>query len=268
MMLLTLLTSFLEQEEQSLILVYRNRLLTSIGEKLNERGIGFEEITRHTPTTERIQIIERFQAGTTKTLISTMQQMGVGLNLTSASVVFIMEPSDKPHFKARLPLGMSVIKFFKNLEFVLEFCVRAVRIGQTRQVKIFNFIADAPVELNIALRKQNKRFFSKLMMEDEPENVIPMEEKSLDTCPDYLKVTNRTAKFESILVQGNLNDASWNKKLEKFEAKIDHTVEPGAITEPPVAIPEAPVAIPEAPVAIPEAPGADPEAASAFEQEV
>ncbi|MFN4256635.1 MAG: DEAD/DEAH box helicase [Saprospiraceae bacterium] len=98
----------------------------------------FAWLTGDTPATDRAREVERFQADpAVQAFFMTTKAGGVGLNLTAADYVFILDPWWNPAVEAQA-------------------IARAHRIGQTRPVTAIRFIARETVEEKIRQMQERK----------------------------------------------------------------------------------------------------------------
>ncbi|KAK4163844.1 P-loop containing nucleoside triphosphate hydrolase protein [Cladorrhinum sp. PSN259] len=105
---------------------------------LRQRGIPFRRIDGNTSTSDRIKILKMFQ--TDNQLVALVMTFGtgaVGLNITAATRVHILEPQWNP-FVEKQAIG------------------RAVRYGQKRDVCVVRYIVPASVESRIRERQMQK----------------------------------------------------------------------------------------------------------------
>lgn len=109
--------------------------LERIAKTMKERGWAFEMLTGE--STGREAIVKRFQRGNTQFFLLSLKAAGVGLNLTEADYVFLLEP-----WWNRSPEEQAI--------------GRAHRIGQNRPVNVYRFISNNTLEEQI-LRLQGKK---------------------------------------------------------------------------------------------------------------
>src|SRR5208282_5886828 len=104
---------------------------------LEKQGIAYEYLDGKTQ--DRKERVERFQNGTdSKVFLISLKAGGVGLNLTAAEYVFLLDPWWNPAVEAQ----------------ALD---RAHRIGQTRQVFAYRLIAKDTVEEKVLDLQKTKR---------------------------------------------------------------------------------------------------------------
>ncbi|KAM0562875.1 hypothetical protein ACHAPJ_001715 [Fusarium lateritium] len=103
-------------------------------------GISHVHIDGRTSYTERSNRLNTFRHDPKVTvLLMSIETGAVGLNLTAANVVHIVEPQWNPSVEDQA-------------------VARALRMGQTKEVKIFRYIMKNTVEENIiGLQKKKKR---------------------------------------------------------------------------------------------------------------
>lgn len=130
-------------------LVFSN-FLTSIDEianRLEKEGIGF--VTMTGATSNRSEVVKKFQNDAScKVFLMTLKTGGVGLNLTQADYVFIVDP-------------------WWNTSAEQQAIDRTHRIGQTKNVFCYRFIAKNTIEEKIMeLQKQKKDLFDSVISSD------------------------------------------------------------------------------------------------------
>ncbi|KAH6848230.1 SNF2 family N-terminal domain-containing protein [Chaetomium sp. MPI-CAGE-AT-0009] len=94
----------------------------------------------------RLAILEEFQATDVPVLLMTVQTGAVGLNLTAANYVHIVEPQWNPSVEEQA-------------------IARAVRMGQTRAVTIIRYVVKNSVEENIVQIQKRKRSLAKFTLD-------------------------------------------------------------------------------------------------------
>ena len=96
--------------------------------RLDASNIKFEVFDGSVDSMKRSQIIKRFKKDElTFVLIMSIRTGGVGMNLTSASRVFLVEPWWNPSFEAQA-------------------ISRVHRIGQTKDVTVIRFVVEDTIE--------------------------------------------------------------------------------------------------------------------------
>ncbi|XP_060690517.1 helicase-like transcription factor isoform X1 [Hemiscyllium ocellatum] len=125
---------------KSLVVSQFTAFLTLIETPLRQEGFAFTRLDGSMPQKRRINAIESFQSsepGSPTVMLLSLKAGGVGLNLTAASRVFLMDPAWNPAAEDQ--------------------CFdRCHRLGQTRDVVITKFIVKNSVEENM-IKIQNKK---------------------------------------------------------------------------------------------------------------
>ncbi|XP_078061506.1 helicase-like transcription factor [Mustelus asterias] len=125
---------------KSLVVSQFTAFLTLIETPLRQEGFAFTRLDGSMPQKRRINAIESFQSsepGSPTIMLLSLKAGGVGLNLTAASRVFLMDPAWNPAAEDQ--------------------CFdRCHRLGQNRDVVITKFIVKNSVEENM-IKIQNKK---------------------------------------------------------------------------------------------------------------
>lgn len=126
-----------EEGHRALIFSQFTSLLAIVRERLETHGIPFEYLDGQ--TRDRQARVDRFQADSSITaFLISLKAGGVGLNLTGADYVFILDPWWNPAAEAQA-------------------IDRAHRIGQTRHVIAYRLLAKGTVEERVAHLQEQKR---------------------------------------------------------------------------------------------------------------
>jgi hypothetical protein len=131
------LPDLVEKGHKTLVFSQFTSLLSIVREGLDKRGIAYAYLDGH--TLDRQAPVDRFQTdpGCPVFLIS-LKAGGLGLNLTAAEYVFLLDPWWNPAIEAQA-------------------IDRAHRIGQTRPVFAYRLIAANTIEERILLLQEKKR---------------------------------------------------------------------------------------------------------------
>lgn len=146
-LLLEQLRGVLQEGHKALIFSQFTSLLAILRERLNEEGIAFEYLDGKTK--DREACVTRFQSDPAlPVFLVSLKAGGVGLNLTAADYVFILDPWWNPAVEAQA-------------------IDRAHRIGQTRPVIAYRLLARNTVEERVAQLQDQKRQLVAAVMGDE-----------------------------------------------------------------------------------------------------
>lgn len=136
--LMDLLEETVEGGHKVLVFSQFTRMLGIIKKRLLERGLNFEYLDGRTPQGRRQQKVENFQRNdNVKLFLISLRAGGVGLNLTAADYVFIVDPWWNPAVE-------------------LQAIDRTHRIGQKRKVVTYRLISRNTVEEKV-LKLQEKK---------------------------------------------------------------------------------------------------------------
>ncbi|MCL1980481.1 MAG: DEAD/DEAH box helicase, partial [Proteobacteria bacterium] len=113
---------------------------------LDERGIAYKYLDGATPTKERQEQVESFQAGEGDLFLISLKAGGLGLNLTAADYVIHMDPWWNPAVEDQA-------------------ADRAHRIGQKRPVTVYRLVTANTIEEKIVRLHQEKRDLANSLLE-------------------------------------------------------------------------------------------------------
>ena len=135
--LLERLAALREQGQKALVFSQFTSLLSIVRERLDERGIVYEYLDGQ--TRDRAACVARFQTDADcGVFLISLKAGGLGLNLTAAEYVFLLDPWWNPAVEAQA-------------------IDRAHRIGQTRTVIAYRLLARGTVEDKVAELQKQKR---------------------------------------------------------------------------------------------------------------
>ncbi len=122
--------------------------LEAVGSSLQKEGIPYLYLDGSTKN--RMELVERFQSTDQELIfLISLKAGGVGLNLTAAENVFLLDPWWNPAIEAQA-------------------VDRAHRIGQTKTVFSYKFIAQNSIEEKIVeLQNTKRQLFDELILEEE-----------------------------------------------------------------------------------------------------
>lgn len=144
-MCLELLQSATEGGHKVLVFSQFTTMLDVIRQKLVEMDLSHFILKGDTPKTERMRLVNRFNADDTKVFLISLKAGGTGLNLTGADVVIHYDP-------------------WWNESVMNQATDRAYRIGQNRSVQVYKLILKNTIEEKIVKLQEKKSALSSLMV--------------------------------------------------------------------------------------------------------
>ncbi|SDS25527.1 Superfamily II DNA or RNA helicase, SNF2 family [Brevibacterium sandarakinum] len=128
---------------RSIVFSQFTSFLTKITEDLARRGVPY--VLLDGSTRNRGQVVEAFRTGEAPVFLISLKAGGFGLNLTEADYVFLMDPWWNPATENQA-------------------IDRAHRIGQTKNVMVYRYVAEGTIEEKVlALQKKKAELFDSLM---------------------------------------------------------------------------------------------------------
>jgi SNF2 family DNA or RNA helicase len=141
------LETVLAEGHKALVFSQWTSFLDLIGESLSAKGIRYSRLDGS--TTDRARVVREFQEGEdSSVMLLSLKAGGVGLNLTRADHVFLMDPWWNPAVEEQA-LG------------------RVHRIGQTRPVMLWRLVATGTIEERILELQARKRRLAEVSVESE-----------------------------------------------------------------------------------------------------
>ncbi|WP_209561040.1 DEAD/DEAH box helicase [Frigoribacterium sp. PvP032] len=120
--------------------------LSRVADRLAQRGLAHEYLDGS--TRRRAEVIERFRSGESPVFLISLKAGGVGLNLTEADYVFVLDPWWNPAAESQA-------------------VDRAHRIGQTKRVMVYRMIANDTIEEKVlALSRKKAALFDAVVDDD------------------------------------------------------------------------------------------------------
>jgi SNF2 family DNA or RNA helicase len=135
-MLLERLREIAAEGQQALVFSQFTKLLDIVQSRLTDERIRFERLDGK--TRDRQARVERFQAGSAPVFLVSLKAGGVGLNLTAAGYVFLLDPWWNPAVEAQA-------------------VDRTHRIGQTKPVFAYRLVAPGTIEEKVMQLQERKR---------------------------------------------------------------------------------------------------------------
>ena len=120
--------------------------LVHVKRLLERMGIRYLYMDGATPIGQRELIISDFQSGKTPVFVCSLKAGGVGINLTAANYVFLLDPWWNPAVEQQ---AMD----------------RAYRIGQTRDVMVIRMITHHTIEEKVIRLQEQKKSLSDSVLE-------------------------------------------------------------------------------------------------------
>ncbi len=149
--LLENLEQLMEENHKVLVFSQFTTYLDLIQDKIRERGWKHARIDGSQTVKKRAEQVESFQNGDARVFLISLKAGGVGLNLTAASYIFLMDPWWNPAVERQA-------------------VDRAHRIGQENKLTVYRPLIKGSVEEKVLLLQQAKReLFRDLMAEDDDE---------------------------------------------------------------------------------------------------
>ena len=149
--LMETLEQIMPEGHQAIIFSQFTSYLNRIETHFNNRHWKFSRIDGSQSIKKRQTQVEQFQSGKTPLFLISLKAGGVGLNLTAANYVFIMDPWWNPAVENQA-------------------IDRAHRIGQKNKIFVYKpIIKDSVEEKVLYLQDQKRKLFKDLMQDDDQE---------------------------------------------------------------------------------------------------
>ena len=145
-MLESMVTELIENDHKVLIFSQFVGYLAHVQDSLRELKIDYHYLDGSTPQSQRKDIVEAFQGGDKSVFVLSLKAGGVGLNLTQADYVIILDPWWNPAVEAQA-------------------ADRAHRIGQERPVTLYRLICKNTIEEKMIALHKRKRDLSDSLLE-------------------------------------------------------------------------------------------------------
>lgn len=139
----------MEEGHKVLVFSQFTTYLDIIQNKVRERSYNYARIDGSQSLKKRQAEVERFQEGDAQVFLISLKAGGVGLNLTAASYIFLMDPWWNPAVENQA-------------------IDRAYRIGQENKLTVYRpIIKDSVEEKVLVLQNSKRELFKDLMASDE-----------------------------------------------------------------------------------------------------
>jgi superfamily II DNA or RNA helicase len=154
------LEELIEENHKSLVFSQFTSMLAIVKKHLDRRGIQYAYLDGQ--TRKRKQVVDQFQNDPdTKVFLISLKAGGLGLNLTEAEYVFLLDPWWNPAVEAQA-------------------IDRAHRVGQTRQVFAYRLICRGTVEEKILELQKQKRDLADAILESEGGSLADLTQDDLE----------------------------------------------------------------------------------------
>lgn len=140
-----LLEDIVAEGHRTLIFSQFTTFLGRVRDRLDRDGIAYEYLDG--ATKKRAQVIKNFREGDAPVFLISLKSGGFGLNLTEADYCILLDPWWNPAAEAQA-------------------VDRAHRIGQTRQVMVYRFVAKGTIEEKVMALKAGKSQLFESVMSD------------------------------------------------------------------------------------------------------
>jgi superfamily II DNA or RNA helicase len=144
--LLEMLTDVVAEGHRALVFSQFTGFLRRIRNRLDASGIPYAYLDGR--TRDRPQAIRAFKDGDAQVFVISLKAGGVGLNLTEADYVFVLDPWWNPAVEAQA-------------------VDRAHRIGQTKNVMVYRLVSQDTIETKVMELKARKEALFSSVMEDD-----------------------------------------------------------------------------------------------------
>lgn len=144
---LELVQESIESGHRILLFSQFTSMFELIGEQLHELGIPYFVLTGETKSQERIDLVNRFNAGEVPLFLISLKAGGTGLNLTGADTVIHYDP-------------------WWNMSAQNQATDRAYRIGQNNKVQVYKLITKDTIEEKIEKLQQRKLALSDSLVKE------------------------------------------------------------------------------------------------------
>ncbi len=183
---LTLLTDMLpklvEQGRRVLVFSQFTELLDLIADQLRDLALPFLSLTGKTPTEERGQVVQRFQAQEVPVLLVSLKAGGLGLNLTAADTVIHMDPWWNPAVEEQAT-------------------ARAHRIGQNRPVLVFKLVVQGSIEERMLELQARKLALSNSVLGHDAAGALKFDAADLDALLAPIGVVTAALQLPELAMQ-------------------------------------------------------------------
>lgn len=165
---LELLKTFNENNQKVLLFSSFTTALDYIGEECHKAGISYYMLTGKTNKEQRRELVSRFQKDDTTVFLISLKAGGTGLNLTAAQAVIHYDP-------------------WWNVSAQNQATDRAYRIGQNKNVQVFNLVMKDSIEEKILKLQKEKKELADAFVENNTGSLSQMSKEDIMNLFSYGK---------------------------------------------------------------------------------
>ena len=196
-----------QEGHHALVFSQFTSLLSLVEEGLAERGFRTATLTGETPAGKRGELVDAFQNGEQDVFLLSIKAGGVGLNLTRASFVFVLDPWWNPAVEDQAT-------------------DRAHRIGQNKPVTVYKLVAlDTVEEVIYQMHETKRELLDAVMAGSGSARALSLRELEAMVAGDYstLEIQAPEARQEAERIEFSPDDASLDEEVleEKQATKHD-----------------------------------------------
>ncbi|WP_164519574.1 DEAD/DEAH box helicase [Nocardioides ferulae] len=137
------LVELVSEGHRALVFSQFTGFLRRVRDRLDEEGVGYSYLDGR--TRKRVEAIDAFRSGGVPVFLISLKAGGVGLTLTEADYVFVLDPWWNPAVEAQA-------------------VDRAHRIGQTKPVLVYRLVSRGTIEEKVvALKERKAELFAKVL---------------------------------------------------------------------------------------------------------
>lgn len=157
---LELLKTFKENNQKVLLFSSFTKVLDYIGDECHKAGISYYMLTGSTKKEERRELVSHFQKDKTTVFLISLKAGGTGLNLTAAEAVIHFDP-------------------WWNVSAQNQATDRAYRIGQNKNVQVFNLVMKDSIEEKILRLQKEKKELADAFVENNTGSLSQMSKEDI-----------------------------------------------------------------------------------------
>jgi SNF2 family DNA or RNA helicase len=213
-----ILQELMQEGSEKAVVFSQWHLMTDLVAKvLEENGIGYVHLNGTVPSKQRKGLMTRFKDDPACRVFLSTDAGGVGLNLQSGSVLINID----------IPWNPAVLE---------QRIARIHRMGQSKPVRIINFVSQGSIEESIlSLLKFKKSLFAGALDEDGLD--VVMREKSqmeqfITTVEDALSGLDRGGEQRASAAEREEEEAAGGEIVEEISVSTDDGEQPQPVVDP------------------------------------